>query len=73
VIVRGSLRDLTETQSQVKLIRPVVHQSGRERHLLTPRVGPINNVAQEARANAMALITCLDLDLANFYGIRLIK
>ena len=71
--MRVSLRDLTETESLVQLIRPVVLQSGRKRHLLTSRVGPTNYVTQEARADAAALISWLDLDLADFYGIRLIE
>jgi hypothetical protein len=64
---------LTKTKPLIQLISPVVLQRYRERHLFVLLVSPSNNISQNARANAEVLMSGLDLNLANFYRLRLIE
>lgn len=72
-IVRISLSHMAEAQSLVELKRPMVLQSGRKSHLLTPCVSLSNYVSQETSTDTMTLVAWQDLDLTYLYCVGLIE
>ena len=72
-IVRISLSHMAEAQSLVELKRPMVLQSGRKSHLLTPCVSLSNYISQETSTDTMTLVAWQDLDLTYLYCVGLIE
>ena len=71
--MRVRLRNVPEAQALVKRECSTVLQSGGENDLLVLGVGASERVAQQPRAETLALVRWMNLNLADFDGIRPVK